>query len=814
MEISDRHDSTLPARSLSPSPSPLTPARPAASFGERRELATVGAGANMGAGPTTRIDPVSILRGLARNWWKILGLWLAASAPLLYLIYTQVKPTYQAVSMIEVHAIQPDLFGSDNRNSSSMADRKLETEINAITVDDILNEVVADPSVVNLPIVKNSTWPVQTLRNKLVVFNLPKTELIRVSLDSTDPVEAANVVNAVVRTYMDTTRNKKSAGDEQFMKSLKTYLDSKNLERQKKEAELFALMDKGDIDPDKVTVGATKGSQGAKAEQSTNKPSLEQNTSFEEFRKYKSMLLENQVKLLEAQAELDQRSAGFEEVADVAEDPNTATRISKAELTQLVAAQFYRLPPVAELLEKMRDIEGQMDRIEKGTRKGNDPALRRFQTTHDDLKARIEEKWQTHRAEVEEQVKLSLQQGRPAAAGGGDQHLEGRPRTIPELREIVLELQRKEAAITKALDQTQFETQQLNSDTFRAQFLQTQIESIVEDERVVNRKLQDLDFRYRDSLSVELRQEASIPRTPSDSKRLKLMAAAPLALLIALLGLFSLFEIKAERVGDPDSLSSRVQSEVYSLPPIPMSRSPRRLGSNGDDNIDRFIQRLDHLRFAICGDHPDVGLGRCVLITSAVGGEGKTTLAAQLAARCGHAGHSTLLIDADLRRGALSPLLDVAEGLGLNDVLTREDLNVEDVVIPVQGGTFHLLCAGTPTSDTSRVFQGRSFGMLIARLRQLYDLIIIDSPPILPVPDALIMGRWTDGVVLASRYDVSRAPQVERARRQLDLAGIPVLGTVINGMRSSDSYYGRYTYSRQPTASADPGVAGDETSPE
>ncbi|MDR3622626.1 MAG: CpsD/CapB family tyrosine-protein kinase, partial [Paludisphaera borealis] len=222
-----------------------------------------------------------------------------------------------------------------------------------------------------------------------------------------------------------------------------------------------------------------------------------------------------------------------------------------------------------------------------------------------------------------------------------------------------------------------------------------------------------------------------------------------------------------------------------------------------DDQIDRFIQRLDHLRFAVCGDHPEVGLGRCVLITSAIGGEGKTTLAAQLAARCGHAGHSTLLIDADLRRGSLCALLDIPEGLGLSDVL-KEEANVEDVAIPVQGGTFHLLCAGTPVADTSRLFQGRNFGMMIARLRQMYDLIIIDSPPVLPVPDGLIMGRWTDGAVLASRFDISRAPQVERARRQLSNAGIPVLGTVINGMKSSDAYYGRYSYSRGRSGYGEP----------
>jgi Mrp family chromosome partitioning ATPase len=86
---------------------------------------------------------------------------------------------------------------------------------------------------------------------------------------------------------------------------------------------------------------------------------------------------------------------------------------------------------------------------------------------------------------------------------------------------------------------------------------------------------------------------------------------------------------------------------------------------------------------------------------------------------------------------------------------------------------------------------------LITRLRQDYDLVIIDSPPVLPVPDALILGRWADGAVLAARYDISRFPQVERARRQLNNAGIAILGTVINGMQHSDTYYGRYSYSRQ-----------------
>ena len=176
------------------------------------------------------------------------------------------------------------------------------------------------------------------------------------------------------------------------------------------------------------------------------------------------------------------------------------------------------------------------------------------------------------------------------------------------------------------------------------------------------------------------------------------MVAAPVGLLFMILGLFFLLEVKGERVADPDTLSTRMRSEVYALPPLPTAREIRKLSASGaDDQIEQFIQRLDHLRFAVCGNPSELSTGRCVLITSAIGGEGKTTLAAQLAARCGSAGMSTLLIDADLRRSELCEVLDVPEGKGLSDVL-KEEATTDEAVIPVQGETFYFLPAGTPIS--------------------------------------------------------------------------------------------------------------------
>jgi len=270
----------------------------------------------------------------------------------------------------------------------------------------------------------------------------------------------------------------------------------------------------------------------------------------------------------------------------------------------------------------------------------------------------------------------------------------------------------------------------------------------------------------------------------------------PVGVLAAALALAVLMELRSGRVSDPDQLSSRVRHEVFPIAPLPTIRSGVESRNGRDEQkLARFVQSLDHLRVALC-DGGVEGEGRCVLITSATGGEGKTTLSAHLAARCANAGTSILLIDADLRRASLGHLLDVPAGPGIADVLNGE-VSLEDALITVQAGGFHFLSAGTPGIDPSRILSSPRLPALINQLRATYDLVLIDSPPVLPVPDALLLGRYVDGVVMASRFDASRLPLVERASRQLSAANIPVFGVVVNGARSQTTEYGHYSYAYQ-----------------
>src|SRR5262249_22464907 len=150
-----------------------------------------------------------------------------------------------------------------------------------------------------------------------------------------------------------------------------------------------------------------------------------------------------------------------------------------------------------------------------------------------------------------------------------------------------------------------------------AELLSQDLSTLKHRQEVVKAKLAQIEFEMgQEAFRITVTDKADVPKAPSNNKRIKYLAVAPVGVLGLMLGLFLLLEIKAGRLADPDALSSRVRSEVYALPPLPTARAIRkRTAPDMDDQIEQFIQRLDHLRFAVCGNPAELEKGRCVLIT-------------------------------------------------------------------------------------------------------------------------------------------------------------------------------------------------------
>ncbi|MGC8638938.1 MAG: polysaccharide biosynthesis tyrosine autokinase [Isosphaeraceae bacterium] len=726
------------------------------------------------------VNPRQILRGLVRNWWRILLIWVVTSAPIVLLIYKLGQPTYQAESNLWIESNEPELFGPTTTTNESLVSQPvyLETEATTIKTNSVIKAALAKPGITKLPMLRLSEDPKAVIQENLEVTIIPHTHWVRVALASIDAKEATDIVNAVVNSYKEQNEERGSGAKRIFLGELEKKLDEYKKKIEDTRTKLQKAGASGNVAFSKPSL---KSSDQPDQSPQPNFDTL----TLDTYKTTKDHLMQTKLQLMEYEARLQAMEAETQQAEANGGKATDPSKEDSPELWAEIRHEFKRDPEVMDLVDDILSAQDTLKHTKTLARRPDEPARLAAEERLKRLNAQYNNLWEVKSEEIRQRLLV------PTAGRGPEFD------SVADLKRKIKEEKVKEARLQALIKQNQETVQKSNEETVKATFLRDDLDTLNREYELINRKVETLKFtRDKPRVSIEDIQPAEEPKFPHNNKRIKYMLIAPTAILLALLGLFLLLEIRAERVADPDLLSSRVHSEVFALPPLPSAGSQRKLNAPGvHDQIDRFIQRLDHLRFAVCGDTSHTEIGRCVLVTSAVGGEGKTTLAAQLAARCGNAGISTLLIDADMRRAALCPLLDIPEGPGLSDLLKGE-AQLEQVLLPVQGGSFHLLAAGTPVADTSRLFQGRAFAMQIAELRQRYEMIIIDSPPVLPMPDALMLGRWTDGVLLAARFEISRAPQVERARRQLDNAGIPVLGTVINCMRSSDSYYGRYSYSR------------------
>ncbi len=180
-----------------------------------------------------------------------------------------------------------------------------------------------------------------------------------------------------------------------------------------------------------------------------------------------------------------------------------------------------------------------------------------------------------------------------------------------------------------------------------------------------------------------------------------------------------------------------------------------------------------------------------LLVTSSVPEEGKSTTAINLAVSLSDAGMRVVLVDADLRRPAVAPYLGIEGRAGLTTVLIgRADL--EDVVQPWQQTTLDILPSGQIPPNPSELLGSKAMAELLERLADTYDMVVLDSPPLLPVTDAAILSRLTGGTLVVVGADRIQKPQLRDALESLTTVGANVVGIVLNKIAKGDA--GTYIY--------------------
>lgn len=292
------------------------------------------------------------------------------------------------------------------------------------------------------------------------------------------------------------------------------------------------------------------------------------------------------------------------------------------------------------------------------------------------------------------------------------------------------------------------------------------------------------------AVRVSIVEPALVPGEPVEPRPVRNYALGLVLGLLLGFGLAVLAEHLDRTIKDKDDLEESLGLPVLaSIPKIQMRSDELHLEV---DNQSVFAESFRKLRTAI--QLYDAGTThRTILITSAHAREGKSTTAINLAAVCAYAGSSTVLVEADLRRPKLHEHFTITELNGFTTALLGR-ITLDQATL--RTSIPHLACipaAAIPPNPVELLASGHMQAIL-EELKQHYETIVIDAPPLLPVADATTIASRVDGVLLVARTKQTRRDQLKESAELVKNVGGRVLGVVLNAvpMDLSDSAYSYY----------------------
>jgi len=311
--------------------------------------------------------------------------------------------------------------------------------------------------------------------------------------------------------------------------------------------------------------------------------------------------------------------------------------------------------------------------------------------------------------------------------------------------------------------------------------------------------------------SVEIIEKAS-PAWPDRPKLLVTLAAGTLIGLVLGIGLLLMLDRLDDRVNSFTELQESFEEDVLGQIPRERSISSKKQGCliQPEDARHSFIEAYRNLRSSLLymgqtGERP-----KTILVTSSVPDDGKSVTAANLAITMASAGSRVLLVDADLRKGALHRLFGVPAGPGFSEVLSN-GAAWEASAHATKFNNLFILPAGAAVTQSSELFIGEGTKKFLEDAVSRYDYVVLDTVPVMAADDVTSLAPQVDGVLFVIRSAFTSARVAHASLESLYQRQVRVLGLVFNAVRESsvDYYYYKYSdyYRPHPAAGAAPAEA-------
>jgi capsular exopolysaccharide synthesis family protein len=384
-------------------------------------------------------------------------------------------------------------------------------------------------------------------------------------------------------------------------------------------------------------------------------------------------------------------------------------------------------------------------------------------------------------------------------------------RLVLQAKQNYLAAQKNEQDTTAALEAEKNQAYKLRDDLVEYTIRQREFES---DRSLYEGLLQRLRTAGveagLESLEIDVVDPALVPANPTLKRKTTVVLTYFVLGLIG--GVMMAFLLESLDTGLQNVAEVEALLELPSLAIIPRFKRVADMPGQGTAvrNItslsqpkSQFAESFRSLRTALLlssAGHPP----KKILLTSATPSEGKTTASINLATVLAQGNARVLIIDADLRRPTVHEQFGLSARVGLSSVLTGS-ATLEKAVQQIPAiSNLDILVSGPMPPFPTELLSSEMMRQLLETAGEIYTHIVIDSPPVLSVTDAVILAREVDAVVLVIRQGKSSKHIVRRARDLLARSGAPVSGILLNAVDiSSPDYYGYYGYSGYSSAAAD-----------
>ena len=688
-------------------------------------------------------DLPGLLKAFQRRWMLAVSVGAVLAVAVAGVVWLALAPKYTATAQVYVSSSTPKLMPDGTHDDSRGFSTYIKTQAARIKSRFVLSAALKKEAVQALAIIKEQPDPLIFLEEELTTATGENSEFITVSMIGADPAAVTTIVKAVVDAYLDEVVKVEQNRKTQRLAELdKVRAQINEKVRLKKDAFRKLADELGSIDKDAIT------QKHVNVLSSFN----EMNKQLGQL-KFDAMRAEGKLKAHKVrQPDLDKMEVPAATVDEaMAADPRVKSLTLQVNAIKSVLTEYRR-----SAVEPERE------------------------PTYIAAKRQL--------AEVEKELGVLVDQLR------GDVVKVIRGRIDLDFKNTLAQLERdyevavgQRDTIAAEVDKVRESAEKLGGASTELEMLRADIRQEDRDLEKVNGELSALRIELNAPNRVSLAQEAGVGK--KDVKRLLMaLVAGPAGVFALVCAAVSWFEFRSRRIQSTDEVIVGLGMRVVgSLPALPLNAQQRVLTGDGQPLTiweNSLLESVDAVRTMLLKD-ASVEATRVVMVSSAVGGEGKTMLAAHLAGSLARAGRKTLLIDTDLRAPAVHQLFEQPQQPGFAEVLLGETHLIEATrSTPVDG--LWLMPAGQFDREVLAALARDGLEEIFDKLKGDYDFIVVDSHPILGATDSLLVGQHADAVLLSLLRDVSQAPRVYAAYQRLGTLGIRVLGAVVHGMKQED----------------------------